>query len=240
MLATPEVFQEHMRRLQVKRTDQIVCYDSHGIFSAPRVAWNLRYFGAPNVRVLNGGLKKWMLENRVIERGTPKEVPVDKEGYGYDYKSSAETEGMCISEIDEMHKLAYYVTSEVSHTQIIDARSAARFNSEVDEPRAGLRRGHVSGAKNLFFGDLVDPVSGCYKSEKEIAKLFHTKGLDTTTTTVAYCGSGVSACIVELALQLLGNDKVMVYDGSWSEYGQIPEPDFKHGTRSGSWNTPSK
>ena len=91
----------------------------------------------------------------------------------------------------------------------------------MDEPRAGLRRGHISAAKNVPFQDLIDPLTQTYKPERELAQIFHAKGIDTTVTTVSYCGSGLTACVNDLALRLLGNDKTVLYDGSWSEYVRI-------------------
>lgn len=75
--------------------------------------------------------------------------------------------------------MAYYVVNKVSESQIIDARPANRYNGEVEEPRAGVRKGHIPGAKNLFFGDVIDPETQTLKSDKELAKIFLSKNIDT-------------------------------------------------------------
>lgn len=117
-----------------------------------------------------------------------------------------------------MHKIAFYVTNKAATTQIIDARSPQRFHGEVDEPRPGLRKGHISGSTNVFFEDLINKETGTLKSDKEIGDIFTKKGIDITSTTVCSCGSGVTACIPQLGLNILGNDKTAIYDGSWLEY----------------------
>lgn len=115
-----------------------------------------------------------------------------------------------------MHKAAYYVINKQSDTQIIDARSNDRYNAEVDEPWPGLRRGHVPGAKNVFFMNLVDQETLTYKPDKDLAKEFLKADVDTTLSSISYCGSGITACIPILALNILGNEeKSSLYDGSW-------------------------
>lgn len=130
-----------------------------------------------------------------------------------------------ILDINRIHELAYNITKQGQNAQILDARPAARFNGEVPEPRKGIRSGHISGSKNLPFGELID-ANGCLKSEDELAKIFEGKGIDPTKPTVNSCGSGVTACILDLALSVMGGQKSAIYDGSWTEYGQIDEPDF--------------
>lgn len=153
MLPSEEDFIKHMERLQVRRTDNIICYDNVGIFSSPRVAWTMRFFGAEKVRILNGGFKKWVAEKRKTESGPSSSDHLEKGG---DYKYKVVDEENVVRNLKDMHNMVYYVVNNVLTTQIVDARSAARFNGEVDEPRKGLRRGKISGSKNVFFNDLVD------------------------------------------------------------------------------------
>lgn len=120
-------------------------------------------------------------------------------------------------DINDVHKVAFYITKKTTNWQILDARGAARFNGEVPEPRKGVRSGHISGSTNLPFNELVDD-NGCLKSDKELAKIFTEKGIDTTLPVVNSCGSGVTACVLDLGLSILGAEKSIIYDGSWTEY----------------------
>ena len=101
--------------------------------------------------------------------------------------------------------------------QIVDARPAARFNGEVDEPRPGLHRGHIPGSLNVPWGDLV--ANGALKPNAELAAILHQHGVDFSRPVVASCGSGVTACVVILALHVLNVANVTLYDGAWSDWG---------------------
>lgn len=173
-----------------------------------------RFFGAQNVRILNGGLKKWKLEGRPLVGG-PQIIP-DEPTTPFDYKVVDERK--VILDINKVHNIAFYLYKKDSNYQILDARAAARFNGEVAEPRKGVRSGHITGSKNLPFTELIEEATGCLKSDKELAKIFLAKGVDTTFATVNSCGSGVTACVLDLGLSILGADKSIIYDGSWTEY----------------------
>jgi len=123
-----------------------------------------------------------------------------------------------ITDIKEVHKVAFYISKKASDWQIVDARGAARFNGEVPEPREGVRSGHITGSVNLPFGDLINAEEGTLKSDKEIAKILLAKNIDTSMPIINSCGSGVTACIVDLALRIMGAENSRVYDGSWTEY----------------------
>jgi thiosulfate/3-mercaptopyruvate sulfurtransferase len=106
----------------------------------------------------------------------------------------------------------------------------------VDEPRHGIRRGRFPGSRNLYYRDLFNPEDGTLLSNKKIAGIFHKHGIDTFSTTAVMSGSGISAAVLELALQCLGNEKVSLYVGSWAHYARVEEPQLN----TGYWNTPSK
>lgn len=108
----------------------------------------------------------------------------------------------------------------------MDSRAAARFNGEVDEPRAGLRRGHITGSKNIPFNEFIAE-DGSLKKRNQIAKILNAKDIDTARPIINTCGSGMTACINELALKVAGAESTFLYDGSWSEYGAIEEPNFE-------------
>jgi len=193
----------------------------------------LRYFGATNVRILNGGFKKWKAEKRNTCKSPPKPLTVSsRDGTEwtsqgiFDYKIENPT---LLANIDNTHKMAYFLANKATDAQILDARAPPRFLGEVEEPRKGVRSGSITGSKNIFFQELINQDEGTFKSDLELAKIFLEKDVDTTVRTINSCGSGVTACVVDTALRVLGAEKSTIYDGSWTEYGQIDEPDFYHG-----------
>jgi thiosulfate/3-mercaptopyruvate sulfurtransferase len=109
------------------------------------------------------------------------------------------------------------LASHEKTAQIVDARPAARFNAEVDEPRPGLRRGHVPGALNVPWTELVR--DGELKTTEELDAIFFSHGVSFDRPIIASCGSGVTAAVVVLALTTLGVPNVALYDGAWSEWG---------------------
>ena len=120
-LPTAEIFTEHMKRLRVRKTDQIICYDHVGMFSVARAAWMMRYFGAENVRIMSGGLKKWTKEGRETFSGPYNDGEgLEEDG---DYSYSVIDASKAFTEINEVHKLAYSVVNKISDWQITDARA---------------------------------------------------------------------------------------------------------------------
>lgn len=208
MLPTPEAFAEAAAALGLRREAQIVVYDSVGVFSAPRVWWTLRTMGFPTVRVLDGGLKKWRAEGRRVEGRavSPTRSSV-----------SAAFQPALLRDAEAVRRIV-----ADGGAQLIDARSGPRFRGEAPEPRAGLRSGHMPGAKNLPWNDLIR-ADGAMKSADEIRAAFEAAGVDLEAPIVTTCGSGVSASLLALALARLGREDVAVYDGSWTEWGALPD-----------------
>jgi len=202
MLPTPQAFADAAGALGLGRDATIVVYDAHGIYSAPRVWWTLRVMGYPSVFVLDGGLKAWRAEGRMIELEvrTPSPVAVAPEPDPALVKSLAEVTGVLTD----------------GSAQVIDARSAGRFRGEAPEPRASLRSGHMPGALNLPFDQVVN-ADGTLKSVDELKAVF--AHVDLARPIVTTCGSGVTASVLALALARLGRFDAAVYDGSWTEWG---------------------
>lgn len=187
----------------------------------------LRYFGADNVRVLNGGLKKWQAEDRDVVGGPVKAVvEEDKSG---DYSFNIADSSKCILDIAVMHDLAgklYHAGgTQALDFQILDARSAGRFEGKDPEPRKNCRGGSIKNSINVPFTALLD-ADGTLKSNDELAGIFESRGVDLAKSQVTSCGSGVTACVVDLALRVSGHEHARMYDGSWSEYGSVEEPKF--------------
>ena len=124
-----------------------------------------------------------------------------------------------------IHEIARKIYQGSNEWNIIDARPVARFNGEAPEPR-GIRSGHITGSINVPFSNYINTETGCLKKEDELRQVFTTKGIDLNRNTVHSCGSGVTACIAELAWNICGGKPAAIYDGSWSEYGKHEEPDF--------------
>jgi thiosulfate/3-mercaptopyruvate sulfurtransferase len=208
MLPTPEAFARAAGGLGLRREAQIVVYDAAGIFSAPRVWWTLRVMGFPRVFVLDGGLKKWRAEGRPLEGGAR---PADVAAMETRFNSAL------IHDLEAVRRLI-----AAGGSQILDARSGPRFRGEAPEPRAGLRPGHMPGACNLPWNELIEP-DGTMKNAAELKVAFEAAGVDLGRPIVTTCGSGISASLLALALARLGREDVAVYDGSWTEWGGQPD-----------------
>lgn len=187
----------------------------------------LNFFGATNVRILNGGLKKWQAEERNMASGPVQKEPTEDANGDYNY--SVADQSKLISDIGVMHELAgkmYHADSPAQiDFQVIDARPAERFEGKLPEPRAGMRAGSIKNSINLPFGQLLN-ADGTLKSDEDLAALFEAKGVVVGKDSVVTCGSGVTACVVDLALKVASGKEARLYDGSWSEYGQVEEPKF--------------
>ncbi len=204
MLPSPQDFATAVRRLGVQPDSRIVVYDSVGIFSAPRVWWSFRAMGHDSVAVLDGGLPKWVAEAHPVETGWP-EPP-----HG-EFKAHLRPD--LIRNLAEMRRLV-----AEGGFQVIDARAANRFRGEVPEPRAGLRAGHMPGAKNAPWSGMVT-AEGTLALPATLYAAFEAAGVDLAEPIVTTCGSGISASLLALALAQLGREDVAVYDGSWTEWG---------------------
>ena len=135
MLAEPKDFAVHARRLGVEPDSTVVVYDAQGLFSAARVWWNFRAMGHEEVWVLDGGLPQWIAEAHALETGWP-ERP-----HG-EFKAHPNPE--LVKSLDQVR-----TALETATAQVVDARPALRFTGETPEPRAGLRSGHMPGARSL-------------------------------------------------------------------------------------------
>ncbi len=213
MVPTAEQFAAQVADLGISNDDQIIVYDTQGLFSAARVWWLFRHFGLNNIAVLDGGLPKWKAEERPTSN-TPI-TPVSG-------TLSATTQNHLVRDA------AQVLAASETATQIIDARPPARFKGEAPEPRAGLRAGRIPNSQNVFFKSLLN-VDGTLKSDAELAAVFKDQGVDLAQPIITSCGSGVTAAVLSLALQKLGHENHALYDGSWSEWGALHDYPIEQG-----------
>lgn len=205
MLPTAEAFGRSMSELGVSKDATIVVYEQEGVFSAPRAWWMLRTFGAQKVNVLDGGLRAW------IETGLPREPGVVRRAVArFDARLNR----------DAVKDFAEIQETIAAHGQIVDARSAGRFAGTAPEPRVGIPSGHMPGATSLPFTELAE--NGRLKCAAELRELFRAKGVDVERPVTTTCGSGVTAAVLAMGLEIAGAKEVHLYDGSWAEYAQRP------------------
>ncbi|MSP87256.1 MAG: 3-mercaptopyruvate sulfurtransferase [Alphaproteobacteria bacterium] len=205
MLPSPEKFSSRVRKLGLGDGNRIVCYDTHGLMSAARAWWMFRVFGHNDVAVLDGGLPKWFAEGRPVDETIP--MPVERH-------FTARRNNFLVRDFDQMR-----ANLTAKRETVLDARSAGRFNGIEPEIRPNTRSGHMPGARNLPYTELLDPATKTVLPADQLAARFNRTGIDMKGPVVCSCGSGVTAGILTLGLYLLGRDDVAVYDGSWSEWG---------------------
>ncbi|EMB3267287.1 3-mercaptopyruvate sulfurtransferase [Klebsiella michiganensis] len=203
MMPRAEAFAVAMRELGVSSDKHLVVYDEGNLFSAPRAWWMLRTFGVEKVSIVAGGLEGWRRDGLPLEQGLPELPEGDFDG---------RVDPLAIKRLTDVP-----LVSHEGSAQIVDARPAGRFNGQVAEPRPGLRSGHIPGALNVPWTELV--INGELKTTDELNEIFARQGVDFERPIIASCGSGVTAAVVVLALTTLGVNGVSLYDGSWSEWG---------------------
>lgn len=213
MLPRAEEFAREMARLGVGSNMTLVVYEQEGVFSAPRAWWMLRAFGVRDVYVLEGGLRAWEAAGLPVDHGYVERPPAY-------FKAAPDP--------NAVQSLPQVQASLKAGAQVLDARSAARFAGTAPEPRPGLRPGHMPGSINVPFTDLVE--NGRLRPVEELKAIFAAKGIQLNRPITTTCGSGVTAAVVALALELSGAPKVSLYDGSWAEYAAQPGAVIAEGT----------
>ena len=199
-------FTAECQKLGINKNSTIVIYDTLGIYSSPRAWWMFKAMGHSDVFVLNGGLPEW------IKEGYPTEIRQETtENPLGDFEANLQPEFI-------KNKEQILENIETKEAILVDARSQDRFLATHEEPRAGLRSGHIPGSINVPYTELLK--DGKYKSKEELTEIFKLNDQPLLFT----CGSGITACIVLLACELISDNSKAVYDGSWTEWGSSNLP----------------
>jgi thiosulfate/3-mercaptopyruvate sulfurtransferase len=206
MLQAADEFSRDMSDLGVDDKSAIYVYEQAGVFSAPRAWWMLRTFGAKEVYILDGGLAGWKEAGLPVASGAVQRSPASFHA---------------VLQREAVKDFADVQQQIAVRGQILDARSAGRFSGAVPEPRPGLSSGHMPGAISLPYTELVK--DGRMKPVEELGPLFAAKGVDIEQPITTSCGSGVTAAVIALSLEIAGAPLVSLYDGSWAEYAQHPQ-----------------
>lgn len=209
MLPDPAKFASAAGELGLSKQNRIVVYDSLGLFSAPRIWWMFRHFGAQNVHVLDGGLPAWQAADLPLETGS---VSVSAVTFDDVPAAASGSRIPAVSSADEV-----LAATRATQVHVLDARSASRFSGEEAEVRPGLRSGHIPGSTSLPFTELLD--GGFMKPDDALREVFASRGALDGQRIITTCGSGVTAAIISLALECIGVHDVSLYDGSWTEWG---------------------
>lgn len=200
-IPNPTAFTAACRKLGINNNSKIVVYDTKGIYSSPRAWWLFKVMGHEKVWVLDGGLPEWLKE------GFPTEKTQRKNGLQGNFTANFQP---------QLFKTKEQVLDNIESKEalLVDARSTDRFHAETEEPRAGLRSGHIPGSINMPYTELLK--DGKFLPKEELKKILGSQDKPLLFT----CGSGVTACIDLIAYELISNKPKSIYDGSWTEWGQ--------------------
>ena len=207
MLPNKIDWEKTISELGIKNSDHIIIYDNSEVISSCRVWYNFLYFNHDInlVSVLDGGLKKWVKENRKISK--------EKKKFTKSVYKAKENNLLVLSK-DQIN-----LNIKNKKFELIDARNKERFDGLQPEPRKNLRSGKIEGSKNIPFLKVINDKDNTFKNKEVLELVFKGFELDSNKNLAFTCGSGVTACVLGLANSIISGKKPLIYDGSWSEYG---------------------
>lgn len=224
MMPSNKVFIEKMKELDIRKSDEIIIYDRIPMFGAPRVWFMLYAFGHRKVRILNGGMIKYEEISQSFEFKQDTKI-LDRI---YEIRKEKVTEEDFNYKLNEeiIYDLKKTVRNE-GNFQIVDARSEERYLGKVQEPVKSKNVGHIEGAISLFFKRFLTADSKM-KNKEDLQKEFEKSNVDINKKVIAYCGSGITACVIIFAMAILGKvENAILYDASWCEYGDIDKEELE-------------
>lgn len=204
MLPPTDEFATKVGALGIGDNDLVIVYDTIGTTGAARIWWTFRAMGHTRVSVLDGGMPKWLAEGREVTAEVAAVAPKQR---------SARRQAALVRSREDM-----LANIESKAEQVVDARSAGRFNASEPEPRAGMRGGHIPNSMTVPFPAVIRE-DRTFKTPDEVRAIFAGAGVNLEAPITTTCGSGVTASTLALALFQAGVEDVAVYDGSWSEWG---------------------
>jgi len=204
-LPSPEAFALECRKIGINNNSIIVVYDNMGIYASPRVWWMFKSMGHKNITVLDGGLPEW------IKKGNPTEKIQKQTFKDGDFKAIFHS---------EFQKNASEIVNNINSKKsiVVDARSEKRFYGLIPETRENLKSGHIPNSVNLPFLEVLK--EGKFLPKEKLKQVLKKQNL-LNSSLIFTCGSGLTACILILASELIGNNANYLYDGSWTEWGQL-------------------
>lgn len=208
MFPSQRRFEICVGELGITASDSLIAYDRNSYISSARAWWLFHSFGHEQVKVLNGGLAAWKRANGPCNNIVPECTPQK-----YECTPAGDAVTLWEDVVESINN-----PSEA----LIDARSQGRFQGTEPEPRPDLRGGHIPGSLNLYYGDLINP-DGSMRDSDEIQDMLNNLGVKDNQRIVTTCGSGVTASILLLAIYQFRQDKLSLYDGSWTEWALHPD-----------------
>jgi thiosulfate/3-mercaptopyruvate sulfurtransferase len=206
-LPSPQHFSQYVGSMGVSADDIIIIYDGPGFFSAPRAWWMFRVMGVFQTYILDGGFDGWKAAGRPV---TAEQTKIAPSVFHADFDASR------VASLADMRRVV-----ETKESQIADARGPGRFTGSEPEPRAGVRSGHMPGARNLPYSALSE--NGKLLPKDRLREVIEGAGIDLSNPVITSCGSGITAAVVTLALETLGHTQNRLYDGSWTEWGGLSD-----------------
>jgi len=202
-------WEKTLSKMGISNNDKVVIYDDSDLISSCRCWFQFLYFGHSSelVFILDGGLKKWKIENRKITNE----------------KAKIKSSKYFAKENAHMVKTKLQIEKNIKKKEfkIFDARSKERFDGKVKEPRPGVKSGSIEGSICLPYSECINPKDNSFLDKKIMAKKFKSLGV-IDSNTVFSCGSSVTASVLGVAYSLINNKYMpIIYIGSWSEYGKI-------------------
>ena len=207
-------FEDLLSRNGITTQSEVILYGDFNNWFAAFVFWIFKYYGHENVKIMNGGRKKWEIENRSYTKDEPQ---IQKTNY----VAQPPNEGLRAYLFDVRRAL------DKKDTVLVDVRSPKEFSGEVTAPAEypmehAQRGGHIPNANNIPWASAVNDIDGTFKSVEDLTKIYETKGITPDKDVICYCRIGERSSHTWFVLKyLLGYPQVRNYDGSWTEWGNM-------------------